>query len=45
MSNIDNQLCPREECGCTGNHSCGAESLADDKLCTLNDFLVCPYFP
>ena len=31
-----------EECGCTGNTSCGHEPISTDVGCTLNDQMVCP---
>ena len=33
--------CPCEQCGCTGNVSCGATPVDIDMYCTLNSVLIC----
>lgn len=30
------------ECGCTGNHSCGCESVSSSMGCALDSFECCP---
>lgn len=34
--------CHCDECGCTGNHSCGCESANSTNSCELDNFLCCP---
>jgi hypothetical protein len=36
------ETCNCEECGCSGNFSCGVKPLDEKNLCTLDRLLVCP---
>jgi len=35
-------VCRCQECGCEGSLSCSHDWLDEEKLCTLDEWLVCP---